>query len=275
MNRRYVLAAALSSLLLQPVLGHAATVSIDVNADAFLAAGSAANPVCTDCSNLNFGAAGTLAVSGAGSLKGQFDSVANWNTTSAVSQFNTAFGAGNWHITDISLNLASNFGDQGEQPNNGIFNTINTGQFNVQWISNNSWIEGTGAGMGGPPGSPPSVTFGNRNTTIFPTGTNTAAVGTFTYTPPGDNVVQTYHLTLNPNLVNSVTGGGLTSLYFTAADDQIGYLFNSKTFGTNHPFFVVSAEVGAVPIPAAVYLFGTGVVGLVGLARRNTFRATT
>ena len=271
MKCRYVVIAALCGLLFQPVLGHAFTVSIDVNADAFLAAGSATNPICTTtCGDLNFGGAGTLVVSPAGSAKGQFDSVARWDTSSAVSQFNTAFGTGNWQITDISLNLASNFGDQGEQPNNAIFNTINAGQFNVKWISNNSWIEGTGSGMGTPPGNPPSVTFNNANTTIL-TGSS-ASVGTFMYTPPGDNLVRTYSLALDPNLVNSVKAGGLTSLYFTAADDQINYLFNSKTFSTNHPFFVVTADVAAVPLPAAVYLFGTGVVGLVGIARRNVKR---
>ena len=31
-----------------------------------------------------------------------------------------------------------------------------------------------------------------------------------------------------------------------------------------------NVQVGAVPIPAAVWLFGSGLIGLIGLARRKT-----
>lgn len=260
-------------LLLQPGIGRADSI-FTVNtatADAFLAAGSAGNPICTtNCANLNFGGAGTLAISSAASAKGQTDSVVQWNTAGAAAQFNTAFGAGNWQITNISLSLASNFGDQGEQPNNGIFNTINAGQFNVQRISNNSWIEGTGSGMGTAPGNPPSVTFGNKGTTLL-TGTS-ADLGTFTYTPPGDNIYRSYSLALDPNLVNDVVTSGLTSLYFTAADDNVGFLFNARSFAGNSPRFVITADLAPVPVPAALWLFGSGIAGIVGLARRKTGR---
>ncbi|MGC4098293.1 MAG: hypothetical protein QM706_14355 [Nitrospira sp.] len=227
-----ILAAILCGTVMLPKAAMALASTFTVNtatADAFLAAGSAGNPVCnTNCANLNFGGAGTLAIAPASSAKGQFDSVVQWNTAGAATQFNTAFGAGNWHITNVSLNLASNFGDQGEQPNNGIFNTINNGQFNVKWISNDSWIEGTGSGMGTAPGNPPSVTFGNQATTLL-NGTS-ANLGTFTYTPPGDGVYRSYNLNLDSNLLNDIAGGSLASLYFTAADNQVGYLFDSKSF---------------------------------------------
>jgi len=268
---RLILSAALCVAAFQPGFSRAESV-FTVNTstmDAFLANGSAGNTVCgTNCSTLNFGGAGTVAISPASSAKGQFDSVVQWNTAGAATQFDTTFGAGNWHITNVAMNLASNFGDQGEQPNNAVFNTINGGQFNVQWISNNSWIEGSGSGMGTAPGNPPSVTFGNKGTTLL-TGTS-ANLGTFTYTPPGDNIYLKYNLALDANLVNSIGTGALTSLYFTAADDQVGYLFNAKSYAQNHPEFIITADVGApVPIPAAVWLFGSGLAAMAGLARRN------
>ena len=37
----------------------------------------------------------------------------------------------------------------------------------------------------------------------------------------------------------------------------------------NHGWAVRAGDVGAVPIPAAVWLFGSGLIGLVGLARRK------
>lgn len=261
---QYMVTAALCGVLFQPALSWADVYTVVTStADAFLSAGSAGNPICnTNCANLNFGGAGTLAISSASSAKGQTDSVVQWNTAGAATQFNTVYGAGNWQITSIALNLASNFGDQGEQPNNAIFNTINAGQFNVSWISNNSWVEGTGSGMGTAPGTPPSVTFGNKATTLL-TGTS-ANLGTFTYTPPGDNIYRSYSLALDPNLVNDVMTGSLTSLYFTAADDQVGFLFNAKSFAGNHPQFTITA----VPVPAALWLFGSGLAGLIGIARR-------
>lgn len=266
----FILSVVMCGAIILPGVSRAESV-FTVNTatkDAFLANGSTGNPVCnTNCANLNFGGAGTLAIAPASSAKGQFDSVVQWNTAGAASQFDTAFGAGNWHITNVSLNLASNFGDQGEQPNNGIFNTINTGQFNVQWISNDSWIEGTSGGMGSAPGNPPSVTFGNKATTLL-TGTS-ANLGTFTYTPPGDNVYRSYSLALDPNLLSDITGGDLASLYFTAADDQVGFLFNARSFAGNSPQFIITADVAPVPVPAAVWLFGSGMAALAGFARRN------
>ncbi len=266
----FILSAMMCGAMVQPGLSSAESV-FTVNTstiDAFLANGSATNPICgTNCSTLNFGGAGTLAIAPASSTKGQFDSVVQWNTAGATTQFDTAFGAGNWHITNVALNLASNFGDQGEQPNNPIFNTINGGQFNVQWISNNSWVEGTGSGMGTTTGVPPAVTFGNKGTTLL-TGTS-ANLGTFTYTPPGDNTYVKYDLALDANLLNSIDTGALTSLYFTAADEQVGFLFNARSYAQNHPQFIITADVAPVPVPAAVWLFGSGLAAMVGLARRN------
>src|SRR5215831_10274703 len=121
----YLLTAGAAGLLLAPASSRADT-SFTINnttADAFLAAGSTNNPVGSDLTSLNFGSAGTLAISPAGSVKGEFDSVIKFNTATAVSQFNATYGVGNWQITGLTLQLASNFATQGSQPNNGIFNT--------------------------------------------------------------------------------------------------------------------------------------------------------
>jgi len=50
---------------------------------------------------------------------------------------------------------------------------------------------------------------------------------------------------------------------------QVGpeYAFNNF-FG----WAVKSGDVGTVPIPAAMWLFGSGVLALVGVARRKTVR---
>ena len=217
----------------------------NTTADAFLATGSAANPVGSDLTGQNFGGAGTLAIAPAGSPKGQFDSVIKFNFTGAASQFNGEFGAGNWALSSVTLRLASNFGVQGDQPNNGIFNTINAGQFAIDHLTSDSWVEGNSGGMGSP-GFPnnSSVSF-NSIPTIYSGGSD--PLGTFTYTPPGNNVYVSYDLPLDSSLLADIKGGGDASLYFYAADTQIGYLFNSRSFAQNHPELVLTA----IPEPMA------------------------
>jgi len=245
-------ALALCGAILAPPALRADT-SFTINntvADAFLASGSPGNPVGTNLTSLNFGSAGTLAIAPAGSTKGEFDSVIQFNTAAAVSQFNTTYGAGNWHITGVQLSLASNFGTQGAQPPNLIFNSINGGMFGIDWLANNSWVEGSGGGMGGPgyPGNS-SVSF-NSIPSLLSAGYD--PLGTFQYTPPGNNVYENYQLNLDGNLVSSVAAGGAVSLYFYAADNQVSYLFNSKEFGSNHPELTITAA--AVPEPGTLAL---------------------
>lgn len=247
-----VIAALCGALLLPPLTGTAATFTLTPpTADAFLATGSPANPVGADLTDVNFGGAGTLAIAPASSAKGRFDSILRFNTAAAINQFNTTYGLGNWQLTGFTLSLASNFGDQGEQPNNAVFNAINAGSFGIDWLGYDGWVEGTGGGSGTPgfPGN--SLVSFDSIATLYSGGS--ASLGTFTFTPPGDNLYLNYALPLNSSLLaDSMTGGDL-SLYFFAADDQVSYLFNARSFSSNRPQLTLTAT--AVPEP--------GVLGLV------------
>ncbi len=246
-TRSSLLAAACGMILVFPFAGNAST-SFTINnttADAFL---SGASPT------LNFGSAGALAIAPASSAKGEFDSVIMFNTASAVSQFNTTYGAGNWQITGITLQLASNFGTQGAQPNNAIFNTINAGSFGIDWLANDSWMEGTGGGNGAANGA---VSFNSISSLLAP---GFDSLGTYTYTPPGNNVYVNYSLSLDANLVSDATAAGAVSLYFYAADAQLGCLFNSREFASNHPELTLTAA--PVPEPATAALLAASLGGL-------------
>jgi hypothetical protein len=65
------------------------------------------------------------------------------------------------------------------------------------------------------------------------------------------------------------TGGGLTYLTLWGAD------FGSSTFGSPTPYegskigMDVRLEMSAVPVPAAIWLFGTGIIGLIGFSKRS------
>ncbi len=91
----------------------------------------------------NYGAAGALAVSGsiatnsANINNGLLDSFLQFNVSSTVNGFNTAFGVGQWTITGITLGVTA------MAPNNPVFN-YGSGTFAVDWTANNAWTEGTG-----------------------------------------------------------------------------------------------------------------------------------
>ena len=236
----------------------------DTIADAFMATGSPGNPAGTDLTALNFGGAGTLAIASSSSTKGEFDSIIEFNLASAFNQFNITYGAGNWRVTGFQLSLASNFGGQGEQPNLSTFNTINAGSFGIDWLGNNSWVEGNGSGMG-TPGYPNSNNYVTYQSIPSLFGNGSSSLGTFTYTPPGDNVYLNYALPLDANLAAEVEAGGDASLYFYAADNQVSYLFNSRTYSQNHPELTITAE--PTPEPSALALSAIGLAGL-GVLRR-------
>ena len=235
---------------------------LTTTADAFLAAGSPTNPHGSDLTSLNFGGAGTLAIAPASSPDGAFDSVIRFNTAAAVSQFNSLYGAGGWTVSGVTLTLASNFGAQGQQPNNNIFNTINAGSFGIDWLANDSWVEGAGSGNG-EPGYPTTgeVSY-NSIPSLLASGYD--SLGTFTYTPPGSNIYVSYSLPADANLDAVAASGGDVNLYFYAADNQVSYLFNARSYASNHPELTLT--VVPTPEPSALAL---SAVGLAGLAFRR------
>ncbi|MGD0745989.1 MAG: hypothetical protein ABSA45_12625 [Verrucomicrobiota bacterium] len=215
----------------------------NTTADAFLASGSAGNPAGANLTANNYGGGGTLAIAPASSVKGEFDSVIKFNTTGAVSQFNLTYGAGNWAISGLTLSLASNTGTNGAPPGNTIFNTVSGGNFGMRWLSYDTWVEGTGNPQSP---SPTGVNFNLISTLLA----GSDSLGTYTYTPPGNNVYASYSLPLDANFVSDAAAGGDVSLYFFAADSQISYLFNSRSFASGHPELTLTAT--PLPEPSAM-----------------------
>jgi len=243
------------------VAGAQVTYTGTTSADAFLAAGSPGNPEGSDLTGLNFGGAGTLVVAPTASVKGEFQSIIRFNLTNAVGLFDTNYGAGNWTVTGISLELTSNYGTGGVQPNNAIFPVISGGQFVVEWLAADDWVEGTGTPNlpttdGVTYASLPNLLSGARE-----------ILCTNTYSPPGNNVPLTYALPLKPSLVADVSRGGDVTFHFYAADDQVGYLFNSHSYGRgNEPLLHV------VAMPVLKILSGSftnGAFHLTGLGGPN------
>lgn len=218
----------------------ASTIQLKPTADAFV---SSASP------STNYGAQGTLAVAGANSGKGTFESVLKFDLAGALSQFDTAFGTGNWSISTVTLGFASNVGNQGGVSNNAIFPVINGGLFSILWMQDDSWTE-TG------------VTYNNLgNFTSV-----TSSLGSWSYVPPGNNVAVTRDLGTNTSLLADVNAGGSVSFLVSPGADTVAYLFNSRTYSSaaNHPVLTVTA----IPEPSSCVLLVPALAGFLGLRRR-------
>jgi hypothetical protein len=223
-------------------------------ADAFVAASTPST---------NYGAAGTLSIAPAGSAKGEFQTLMKFNLAPSVAAFDTLYGTGGWQITSITLRFASNTGMQGQTPSNSLFNNVNGGAFGIEYLSDDSWIEGTGEPM---TPTTDGVTYNSLSSLL---GSPHESVGGFTYTPPGNNVGLTYSLTLSSSFLADASSGGVVSFLLSAPSGGASYLFNSRSFNTagNRPLITVTAA--AVPEPSTIVflVLGTG-IALVTVRRR-------
>jgi hypothetical protein len=242
----------------------AALYTTTATRDAFVTGGSA--NASAGLPDKNYGGAGALMISPAGTTKGEIQTLLKFNLATTKTTLDTTFGAGQWMVNSIKLQLGTNFGSQGAQPNNAIFNAINGGLFKIDWLANDNWIEGTGSPSSA---TTDGVTFNDLATLENPLADK--LVGTFTYTPVGNTNPPTvpaasYIFTLDPSMLADVTAGGDVSFRAYAGDTGVGYLFNSRSFGTvaNQPVLILDV----VPVPEP----GTGAyVGgllLAGCCRR-------
>ncbi len=226
------------------VLG--AAVSLNPAADAFVTTGSAANNLAAN----NYGGAGALALSAAGSSKGEFQSVLRFDTSTAKSSFDSLYGAGSWSVQSVTLQLTAAL------PNNAIFNVNNAGAFGVSWMQNDGWVEGTG--------NPNAPTTSGITYNSLPTFLNPAdeALGTFNYSGSGSGTF-TYTLNLSSGFAADLLAGNLVGLRLSAADSGVSYFSDSRSFSTvaSRPFL----NITAVPEPGMMVLLG--LAGFFGVAR--------
>jgi len=211
----------------------------------------------------NYGGAGSLSVSGSaaanqlGQQNGLFDTLMRFSLGATMASFDTALGAGNWTLTGATLKLTEQ-----AAPNNLIFNR-GTGSFEIRWINNDSWIEGTGN-----PNTPTTDGVVYDDLASLLNGLTDVSLGTFANA--GLNAQQSFVLPLShASFLNDLLNGNEVSLYLTAISPEIGFTFNSRSAGavSSRPFLELTAV--AVPEPAAGGLTLLGIVLLASCRFRN------
>jgi hypothetical protein len=221
----------------------AANVSINPVADAFVDSSQPDN---------NYGALGKLAVAASGKPNGEFQSVMRFDVASTKTAFDAQFGVGQWTIQSITLQLTAS------AATDPFFNALAAGQFNLSWMQNDSWAEGTGT-ISAP--TTDGITWSTLPSFL---GAGDENLGTFSYNGASSGAT-TFTLTLTSGFLADVANGNLVSLRMLAADSSISYLPNSRSFGTttSRPLLTINA----VPEPNSLVLGLAGLSSLL-IARR-------
>jgi hypothetical protein len=226
-------AAALAVAGAEPVcLAQPVVMSVTPTADAF---------VRSLAPESNYGAAGSLSVSGATAVNGSsqqnglFDSLLRFPMASVAAAFNNAFASNGWVVTSAALNAK-----EVAAPNNPIFNR-GIGAFEIRWIASDNWVEGAGT-----PDMPTSdgVTYDDLGTLLNP---GMAALGQFTNSGMSGPV--SFPLALAPPLVSNIVAGKDLNLYLTAASATVGFTFNSRNYPSTDSWPSLQITAVARPLP--------------------------
>ncbi|EDY22179.1 protein of unknown function DUF1555 [Chthoniobacter flavus Ellin428] len=223
----------------------AASVTLNPIHDTFVSSANASS---------NYGAAGALLIDASGLPKGEFDSLLQFDLSSARSSFDVTFGAGQWTISSITLQLFNT------NPNNGLFNSAAAGQFTLNWMQNDSWQEGTGT-----PATPTTDGITYSTLPSFRSGAD-ESLGTYSFNgaTTGNN---TWTLGLTNQFLADATAGNVVSLLGLPSGSVVSYTTNSENFSTpaSRPVLTVTAQ--SVPEPAAIGFLAIG--AMTALARRR------
>jgi hypothetical protein len=235
------------TLGLAPTTAWAITATIPSTADAFVTSQFPSN---------NYGSAGAISVSAAGTTSRELFTLLRFDLASTLASFNQAFGSGNWTLDGASLQLTA------ASPSNQHFNPTGAGQIGANWVADDSWVEGTGSPM-----SPSTVGITlDLIPALMAGGSEGLGLLQFDGSESGAAI---YDLVISPGFLADVQAGSLLSLFLSPGDAVVSGVFNSRNFAVvaNHPYLILSAV--QIPEPATTALAGIAII--VVMSKRRGF----
>lgn len=213
------------------------------------------------------GVQGNQAVTNTGGNSLAANEALKFNLGTTVDNLNAAYGAGNWTVDNLTLSFASSYNVQ----NNSRFGR-GSGSFDIYWVGNDGWAQSKGTTTDkqlNPIYAADAATLANWS------GNHSLLVSEYFNATGSGYVNLSYALPLDTLLVNDILTSSAgdanqaTSLYLMGTSGTLGMIIFTGGQGQALPtlsFDVVSAPV---PVPAAVWLFGSALAGLGLLGRRK------
>lgn len=214
------------------------TVTLPCEADAFVTPGQA-----NELQGSNVGADVSLEVSGTSSTKGPAQIALRFDLSGLSSNLNNVHGVGGWKIDGVSLILTD------KVPPSSFFNdSSGAGPVNVQWIPNDTWVEGIGTTA-----SPNTTLTSLRWNNLSALTVGAESQGSFTCA--ASQATTKYALTPTLKLLNDLTSAGKASFILSAGDPNFSAVFNSRTAtgSTSRPQLEIKAStLPSPPDPATL-----------------------
>jgi len=222
MNKSWVLAAIAVGLGSTAVRAQSVRFGVAPTEDTFV---REALPDATFGQSDLLNVSGAEARNGLGAMQGVHETCMKFDLSEAVAQFDAQFGAGDWEIDSIAIDVV-----EVGQPESALFNR-GAGSFNVNWVSDDEWAEGTG--------QPSDVGIVSGNDLSFNAAQQRLADAQMQnlgrITSMGLNGTVADELVLRDLFFADVKAGNLVTIYLTPADPDIGFSFYSSERGEVEP----------------------------------------
>lgn len=248
--RHWLIAIAVAATVV-PTVAAPFTAELRPSADAFV---RAAAPGSNYGGGGGLSVAGSAATNGFGEITGQADTFLRFDLAGFAADAAAHFGAVQWMPTRAVLKLTEQ-----AAPPHPVFGR-GVGQFEVRWIAEDQWAEGTGK-----PNKPKTdgVAWQDEFSILDPQADLTLGV----FSNAGADGELAFELSLPGPVVADIEAGGDVSLFLTAVDGPIGFTFNARSIKPPRtpPVLELTANI---PEPTTLGLLAVG--GLVAAWRRRS-----